>query len=76
MRCGCAGDLPAAPRRLAASEGALDILYLLIPLSVVLVFAIGAVFWYALRSGQFDDLEGPGFEVLLDDDTPADKPKQ
>ena len=51
----------------------MDILYLLIPLSVVLVFAIGAVFWYALRSGQFDDLEGPGFEVLLDDDRPADK---
>ena len=39
----------------------MDILYLLIPLSVVLVFVIGAVFWFALRSGQFDDLEGPGF---------------
>ena len=54
----------------------MDILYLLIPLSIVLVFAIGAVFWYALRSGQFDDLEGPGFKVLLDDDTPDDKSKQ
>jgi cbb3-type cytochrome oxidase maturation protein len=49
----------------------MDILYLLIPLSVVLVFLIGAVFWFALRSGQFDDLEGPGFKILLDDDTPA-----
>jgi len=48
----------------------MDILYLLIPLSVVLVFAIGVVFWLALRSGQFDDLEGPGFRILLDDDTP------
>jgi cbb3-type cytochrome oxidase maturation protein len=48
----------------------MDILYLLIPLSFVLVFLIGAVFWFALRSGQFDDLEGPGFKVLLDDDTP------
>ena len=48
----------------------MDILYLLVPLSVVLVFLIGAVFWWALRSGQFDDLEGPGFKVLLDDDTP------
>jgi cbb3-type cytochrome oxidase maturation protein len=57
-------------------EAAMDILYLLIPLSIVLVFAIGAVFWYALRSGQFDDLEGPGFKVLLDDDTPDDKSKQ
>jgi cbb3-type cytochrome oxidase maturation protein len=51
-----------------------DILYLLIPLSVVLVFLIGAVFWFALRSGQFDDLEGPGFKVLLDDDAPRGPP--
>jgi cbb3-type cytochrome oxidase maturation protein len=46
----------------------LDILYLLIPLSVVLVFLIGAVFWWSLRSGQFDDLEGPAHRVLQDDD--------
>jgi len=47
-----------------------DILFLLIPLSVVLVFVIGAVFWLALRGGQFDDLESPGLNVVLDDDTP------
>lgn len=46
----------------------MEIVYLLIPLSLVLVFVIGVVFWFALRSGQFDDLEGPGFTVLLDDD--------
>lgn len=46
----------------------MDILYLLIPLSLVLVFLIGVVFWFALRSGQFDDLEGPAFKVLMDDD--------
>jgi len=49
----------------------MDVLYLLIPLSVVLVFVAGAVFWFALRSGQFDDLEGPAFKILLDDDRPA-----
>lgn len=48
----------------------MDILYLLVPLSVVIVFLIGIVFWMALRSGQFDDLEGPGVKVLFDDDTP------
>ena len=48
----------------------MDILFLLIPLSVVLVFVIGAVFWLALRGGQFDDLESPGLNVVLDDDTP------
>ena len=46
----------------------MDILYLLIPLSIVLVFLVGAVFWWSLRSGQFDDLEGPAHRVLQDDD--------
>ena len=38
----------------------MEILLLLIPLSVLLVFAIGAAFWWSVASGQFDDLEGPG----------------
>lgn len=46
----------------------MEILYLLIPLSVVLVFAIGGAFWWALRTGQFDDLDGPAQRVLMDDD--------
>lgn len=46
----------------------MEIMYLLIPLSVILVFLIGAIFWWSLRSGQFDDLEGPGYRVLMDDD--------
>jgi cbb3-type cytochrome oxidase maturation protein len=53
----------------------MDILYLLIPLSVLLVFAIGAVFWWALRSGQFDDLEGPAHRILMEDEVaPAPPP--
>ena len=46
----------------------MDILYLLVPLSVVLVFLIGVVFWWSLRNGQFEDLEGEGFRILMDDD--------
>jgi len=46
----------------------MDILYFLVPLSVVLVFAIAASFWWALNHGQFDDLEGPAHRILLDDD--------
>ena len=53
----------------------MEILYLLVPLSVVLVFLVGAVFWYALSSGQFDDLEGPAHAILMDDDAPA-KPSE
>jgi cbb3-type cytochrome oxidase maturation protein len=48
----------------------MEILYLLVPLSVALVFLIGAVFWFAVRSGQFDDLEGPALRMLADDDHP------
>ena len=46
----------------------MDILYLLIPLSVVLVFVIAALFWWTLKSGQYEDLEGPGHRILMDDD--------
>lgn len=53
----------------------MDILYLLIPLSVVLVFAIGAAFWWALQSGQFEDLEGPAHRIVMDDDTPPRPPE-
>ena len=38
----------------------MDILYLLIPVSVVIVFAIGVVFWWAIASGQFDELDREG----------------
>ncbi|WP_068803402.1 cbb3-type cytochrome oxidase assembly protein CcoS [Thauera phenolivorans] len=45
----------------------MEILFLLIPLSLVLVFIIGAIFWWSLRSGQYDDLEGPAYRLLMDD---------
>ena len=55
----------------------MDILVLLIPLSVVLALLIGAGFWWSVKSGQFDDLEGPAHRILADDDTsdviPADR---
>jgi len=46
----------------------MESLYLLIPVSVVIVFLIGLVFWWSLRSGQFEDMEGPAYRVLMDDD--------
>ncbi|MGL6048132.1 MAG: cbb3-type cytochrome oxidase assembly protein CcoS [Vogesella sp.] len=55
----------------------MESLYLLIPMSIVLVFFIGLLFWWSTRSGQFDDLEGPAHRILMDDDdSPQDKPKQ
>ena len=44
----------------------MDILYLLIPLSVILVFFILAGLWWAIYRGQFDDLEAQGQRILRD----------
>ena len=49
----------------------MDILLLLIPLSLALVAAIGIVFAWSVRSGQYDDLDGPSHRVLADDDGAA-----
>ena len=49
----------------------MESLYLLVPLSVAIVFLIGAAFWRALQGGQFDDLDAPAYSVLEDDDRPA-----
>lgn len=51
----------------------MDILYLLVPLSVAVVFLVGALFWWALRGGQFDDMDGPAHRILMDDDTTPPK---
>jgi cbb3-type cytochrome oxidase maturation protein len=47
----------------------MDILYLLIPMSALLVLAIIGVFAWALEKGQFDDLEREGERVLEDEST-------
>lgn len=48
----------------------MDILYLLIPLSVLLGVLIGVALWWAVRSGPFDDLEGPAQRILVDEEVP------
>lgn len=55
----------------------MESVFLLIPISVILVFGIALAFWWSVRSGQFDDLEGPGFRVLMDEEQgsrPEDSP--
>jgi len=46
----------------------MEIIYLLIPLSIVLVGLIIAGFFWAVNSGQFDDLQGPAYRILQDQD--------
>ena len=49
----------------------MSIIYVLIPLSIVLMlFAIGFFFW-AVKNNQFDDLDSPALDILDDDQPPA-----
>lgn len=46
----------------------MSILYLLIPLTLILLaLAVWAFFW-AVKNDQFDDLEGPAHRILFDED--------
>ena len=57
----------------------MDILFLLIPLSLLLVFAIIYFIWWAVDRGQFEDVERYGDEILHDDNSvhldSSEKPK-
>jgi len=46
----------------------MEILFLLIPISLILIGLIILAFLWAINSGQFDDLEGPAHEILMDND--------
>ena len=48
----------------------MEILYFLIPLSLLFVVLALGVFFWAVRSGQFEDLEGPAYRILFDDESP------
>ncbi|MGC9461103.1 cbb3-type cytochrome oxidase assembly protein CcoS [Vibrio genomosp. F10] len=46
----------------------MESLYLLIPIAIVLVCIAVAVFLWAVKSDQFEDLERQGHNILFDDD--------
>lgn len=48
----------------------MDILYLLIPLAVIIMIIAVVAFMWAVKSGQYEDLEGPAHRILMDDDDP------
>ena len=52
----------------------MSILYVLIPLALLLLAGAVWAFFWAVGSGQFDDLDTPATRILLDDDdTPTSK---
>jgi cbb3-type cytochrome oxidase maturation protein len=48
----------------------MESLFILIPLSLLLVALLAWILHWAIKSGQFDDLNGPGESILMDDDVP------
>lgn len=53
----------------------MEIIVLLIAVSLPLVAIIAWLFFWAVDSGQFDDLESPATAVLMDDDDPRSGPR-
>lgn len=50
----------------------MEVLYLLIPIALLLVGVMIVAFFWAVKSGQFDDLEGPAYQILMDEDDTED----
>ena len=46
----------------------MSVVYLLIPLGLLLLALSVWAYCWAVRSGQFDDLDSPAVQILLDDD--------
>lgn len=46
----------------------MEILYILVPVAIAIIgLAVGIFFW-AVKSGQYEDMEGPAYRILMDDD--------
>ena len=46
----------------------MSIIYVLIPLAIVIILIAIAVFFWAVKSDQFNDLERQGYSILFDED--------
>ena len=51
----------------------MDIIYLLLPVALIILIIIIGIFFWAVRSDQFEDLEGPAHRILMDDDAGDNK---
>ena len=51
----------------------MTIIYVLIPLAIIIVAIAICVFFWAVKSNQFDDLERQGYNILFDDDLPPEE---
>ncbi|HLV47893.1 MAG TPA: cbb3-type cytochrome oxidase assembly protein CcoS [Aliidiomarina sp.] len=54
----------------------MEYLHIMVPVAVLIVIAIIIILFWAVRTGQFDDLERQGYNILLDDEGPKKKPTE
>jgi cbb3-type cytochrome oxidase maturation protein len=54
----------------------MDVIYGLIPGMIILGLVAVGIFFWAARSGQFDDMEGEAHRILMDEDLHDVKPVQ
>ncbi|HEA3125511.1 cbb3-type cytochrome oxidase assembly protein CcoS [Aeromonas veronii] len=52
----------------------MNIIFVLIPIAILFVIIAGVVFFWAIRSEQFEDLDRQGSNILFDEEQPVHKP--
>lgn len=50
----------------------MSVVFVLLPLALLIAGIAVALFIWAVRSGQYDDLDTPAVRILFDDETPAE----
>ena len=53
----------------------MDVIYGLIPSMIIIGIILVVILFWAIKSGQFDDLEGDAHRILLDEDLAIDEKK-
>lgn len=51
----------------------MSVIYVILPIALVIAAAAVGAFIWAVRSGQYDDLDTPAMRVLFDDEKPAER---
>ncbi len=54
----------------------MNIIYLLLPVALIIVGIIIWLFMWSIKSDQFDDLEGPAYKILMDEDNSKASPSK
>ncbi len=53
----------------------MSIIYVLIPVAIIIIAVAIGIFFWAVKSNQFEDLDRQGYNILFDDDLPPEEKK-